>query len=264
MSNDRNVEQTSQDDSLLFGTDIQALDADAPTNESESQVLQDDTDTQTLMNEQSAQENAQISEETIQSADSNEPQRSDPIITVLEDNTEEDQEDSADGALIGGGDSKVEDIVNLGQFAWAIIKDNQPVVNQQIHNASAIPQIASWGDMGDWSPEPKTMKIHFHTDDIFDTGLNPTDITITCEWYFNGKFNNNGQYINSAIVYATIDAAWGCTYQLNTSFENPMSINGIAVLPLHIILQESNVAQNRTFTWSGQIKGNGAGYLRFE
>jgi hypothetical protein len=36
----------------------------------------------------------------------------------------------------------------------------------------------------------------------------------------------------------------------------------LAVLPVRITMQESNKAQNFTTVYSGQIKGNGGGYLK--
>ena len=194
-------------------------------------------------------------------------QRKQAEITLVEDSTAVEPPPQEEGAAIAGeGGASLGDIVNLGKLAWDVIKDNRPVASQASDNANAVPQGASFTDMSGWAEEPRRMKLRFHDESV--AGLNPTDINITCEWYFNGQVNGSGQYINAATVYADIDAAMGNTYQVQASIRAPL--NGgddgkvIAVLPFRVTIQESNVGQNRTYNWSGQMKGNGAGYLRPE
>jgi hypothetical protein len=191
-------------------------------------------------------------------------ERKQPEITLVEDNTAAEPPPGDDAAI--AGDSGAGDLINVGKFAWDVIKDNRPVASQSSDNANAVPQAANFTDLSGWGDEPRRMKLKFHSEDI--TGLNPTDINITCEWYFNGRWNGSGQYVNAATVYADINAAFGNTYQIQASIRNPLnggeSGNVVAVLPFRVTIQESNFGQNRTYNWSGQMKGNGAGYLRPE
>ena len=106
---------------------------------------------------------------------------------------------SAEGG--GGG----VDVVNLGKFAWDVVKDNAPVANQSSDNANAVPKGVDFMDMKGWSSEPRRLKLHYHTENTL--GTNATDIDLICEWYYNGyatagAAKGPGQFINAATVYA--------------------------------------------------------------
>lgn len=194
------------------------------------------------------------------------PQLKEPEITLVADTTAEVSPPDSGGADIGGEGGGGVDIVALGKLAWDVVKDNSPVSNQTTDNAGAIPSVAAFTDLTGWNSDPRMLKIHYHTENIL--GSNVTDIDLVCEWYFNGQYKGVGQYINDATVYASVDAAFGSKVNIKASFGSPINVGAdgapVAALPVRLTIQESNFAQNFTNVWSGQIKGNGAGFLKPE
>jgi hypothetical protein len=176
-------------------------------------------------------------------------------VEVVADNTGEIASADDTGEQQIGGEEGVGaklDVVNLGKFVWDVVKDNSPVADQKSDNANAVPKGASFTDLSGWESDPHSMKLHYYTENIF--GRNATDINITCEWYYNGKYNGSGQFINAATVYASVDAAFGSTINIKASIDNPMNMGttqALAALPVRITMQESNKLQN---FWADQRK----------
>jgi N-acetylmuramoyl-L-alanine amidase len=155
----------------------------------------------------------------------------------------------------------VDTVINLGKTAWDVMKDNRPVANATSDFANALPQGARLEDVTGWDPAPRTMRLHYHSENKL--GFNSTDIYLTFSWYFNGAWNNVGQWIDAATVIATGDVAWGNTINVTASINSPINTGTrtapIGGLPVRVRLTESNVVQNMTQAWEGLLQGNGAG-----
>jgi hypothetical protein len=275
MPDDQDDQQTTDDQSESQSTQSDEQASQNPaTDESTQQTTDDQSVSQSTPSDEQTSQNPATDESTQQTTDdqnasqTDEPTLKDPVVEVVADNTEEvaPADDTGEQQIGGeeGGGAKL-DVVNLGKFVWDVVKDNSPVADQKSDNANAVPKGASFTDLSGWESDPHSMKLRYHTENII--GTNATDINITCEWYYNGKYNGSGQFINAATVYASVDAAFGSTINIKASIDNPMNMGttqALAVLPVRITMQESNKFQNFTTVYSGQIKGNGGGYLKQE
>jgi hypothetical protein len=246
-------EQTSQD-TVTNQSAQQTTDAQS-ASQTDEQTLKDTVTNESAQQTTDAQSASQTDEQTLE----------EPVVEMTADNTGEvaPADDTGEQQIGGeeGGGAKL-DVVNLGKFMWDVVKDNSPVADQKSDNANAVPKGASFTDMSGWASDPHFIKLHYHTTNKL--GINATDISITCEWYYNGKYNGSGQFINAATVYASVDMAYASTIKIIASVDNPMNMGttqALAVLPVRITVQESTRFQNFTTVYSGQIKGNGRGYL---
>jgi len=152
-------------------------------------------------------------------------------------------------------------IVNAAKTLWDVMKDNRPVANVDSDYANAIPKGAEFSELSGWYQKPSTMKLHYHT----ESTLLSSDIYLTISWYFNGHYQGGGQYINAATVLATGDVAFAQTINVTASIGNPMNYGTptapIAVLPIRVRLEQSNIFQNWNTAWEGILQGNGAGHI---
>jgi hypothetical protein len=86
------------------------------------------------------------------------------------------------------------------------------------------------------------------------------------KWDYNGQFHGKGQYLTGARIFANGHPQWGCSVNMDASFDPPKNIgtddNQIAFIGFKITIQVSNVTQNFTWNIIGSIQGNGAGQMK--
>jgi surface antigen len=167
----------------------------------------------------------------------------------------------------GGGDGpSLSDLTNTAKTVWDVVKDNRPVATAQSDFANAIPQERSWEEMTGWNSQPQIRRIRYRAGNLF--GGNQTDIEIIVLWYSGGSYQGQGKFINNATVLAKVDrTSWGNTVNITASIKNPFNQgteqNPLAVLPVTITINQSNVLYNFTSVIEGQVRGDGSGNLRY-
>ncbi len=186
------------------------------------------------------------------------------IIEIIEDTTAA-VPPTAQGAgyprAAGDTAAAVSAIVNVGQLAWEVMRDNRPVANATSDWANAIPEGSRLEDVTGWAAEPRRLRIRYHT----ESTLLSSDLEITVSWFYNGAWNGAGQYVNAATVVATGNVAFGQTVNITASINSPMNLGTedapIGALPVRISIQQSNILQNWNFALEGTIQGDGAGRI---
>jgi hypothetical protein len=114
----------------------------------------------------------------------------------------------------------IDQIINLGQTIWDIIKANAPVVNIQTQYATALPKgITSWGQLAGWKP-PEGTVYGFSANNLF--GMKVVNVRYQVLRTCGGNYNGKGKYLTAVTIQpVTVDVLWG--YHCDLSVEIPAS-----------------------------------------
>jgi hypothetical protein len=152
-------------------------------------------------------------------------------------------------------------IVNLGKQVWAIIEENQPVVNLTYDFANALPRgVESAADLSGFTD------LQFQSYHIYGTngfGQTVYDVTYTLVYQHSGSVNGKGHYLASVgIIPSDVDVKWG--YNLDMKVANVATTNvGSAEAPVASINMEVSFivhtkVQHHATSTIYQIRGDGA------
>ncbi|MBU2575443.1 MAG: hypothetical protein KKH28_15355 [Elusimicrobia bacterium] len=121
--------------------------------------------------------------------------------------------DPAAGTGIGDTVNDIDQIVNLAQKIWDIIKANAPVVNIAVNYANAVPfGTTHWTQLQGWS-KPMTRKYAFSMKNGF--GSEVVKVKYQVHWVPNGNLQGKGKFLTGVTVEPiSVSAAWGYTVDL--------------------------------------------------
>lgn len=90
------------------------------------------------------------------------------------------------------------DIIDLGDRLWTIIKNTKPAIDIQMHSANAMPRSANhWSDLGHWQ-QPRVMEARIAANMV--AGPVAVDCPIQVIYVWGGNLNGHGQYLNNVVV----------------------------------------------------------------
>ena len=142
----------------------------------------------------------------------------------------------------------IDQIMNLGQKAWDIIKANKPVGVTNSGSLAGFSNLQSssvrmWGTNG--------------------FGMTVYDVTLTAVHQFGGNFNGKGNYLETvSIIPSNLSVLWG--YTVNYGVDNVSALNGgttenpIAMVSLQAKFKVETVLKHSETNTVYQFRGDSA------
>jgi hypothetical protein len=150
-------------------------------------------------------------------------------------------------------------IVNLGKEIWAIIVENQPVVNTSHDYANALPRgVTSAGDLDGFS-DLTTTSYRMWGENGF--GMTVYDVTYTLVHQYGGSYDGKGKFLATASVLpASISVLWGYNVDLHVKHVSSLNV-GSATAPVGSVNMElaftvHTVIKHHTTTTLYQFRGD--------
>lgn len=124
----------------------------------------------------------------------------------------------------------LDQIVNIANKVWNIIKENRPVVDIKTTYATAVPKgIDHWDQLSGWS-RPAGTKYGFYAKNRLGQRVVSVDYVVFRT--YNGKYDGKGRYLTNVTVLPTrTHAAWGYTLTMSVDAAKPTNV-GTAENPM--------------------------------
>lgn len=156
----------------------------------------------------------------------------------------------------------IDQIINIANKIWQIIKLNAPVSTINTKYASAVPEgITAWTQLSEWK-KPKTYVYGFYAENLY--GLTMVDVKYKVIYTYGGKYKGKGYYLTGVTVTPTVvDVGWGYRFSLGASVPDSTitnigtSANPVAALQLKLMWKISTVMKDSTGTSIYYIQGDG-------
>jgi hypothetical protein len=119
-------------------------------------------------------------------------------------------------------DLTLDQIINLGQKVWQMIKDNEPILEARGMTASALPAgLRCWNELSNWAPaRAETYEVKY----VNLYGITVINFKFRLLYSYGGSYKGQGRYLtNSTIQYSNVDVMWG--YIFNADVEIPQVLN---------------------------------------
>jgi len=160
------------------------------------------------------------------------------------------------------GEIDIDQIINILKKLYDFIKENQPVVNTSVDQASAVPSgINGWQQLAGWQ-EKHTGQYKIEYVNLF--GITVIKIVLKIHFYYNGNYNGVGKYITCATSSIDeLNVLWG--YTLNATVKIPDSgivnigtaQNPIAAMKMFVHWAVHTIVQHQEGSVTYSIDGNG-------
>ena len=155
----------------------------------------------------------------------------------------------------------IDQMINLGKKAWAIIEANKPVVNVKYNFANALPQglttSASLAGFSDLQSESVRL---WGTNGF---GMTVYDVTMTAVHQYGGSYNGKGKFLETVTILPShVDVMWG--YTVNYNVDNVSTLNGgtaedpIAMISLQAKFKVETVVKSSEMNTVYQFRGDSA------
>ena len=117
----------------------------------------------------------------------------------------------------------IDQVINIGQKVWEIVKANQPVVNVSSKFANALPSgLASSAELTGFS-DIESSSVRLWGTNLY--GVTVYDITLTAIHQYGGQYQGKGRYLETvAIIPSDIYVVWG--YRVDYTVESVTTTNG--------------------------------------
>ncbi len=117
----------------------------------------------------------------------------------------------------------IDQVINIGQKVWEIVKANQPVVNVSSKFANALPSgLASSAELTGFS-DIESNSVRLWGTNLY--GITVYDITLTAIHQYGGQYQGKGRYLETvAIIPSDIYVVWG--YRVDYTVESVTTTNG--------------------------------------
>ena len=116
----------------------------------------------------------------------------------------------------------VDEIINIGEKVWDIVKEGAPVVETEINRASALPAgVDCWMELSGWQT-PKSQLYRVTYKNLY--GITVVDFKFRVIFSYGADVNGKGRYIaNATIMPADLHVTWG--YNFNAQVHIPLVFN---------------------------------------
>jgi hypothetical protein len=159
------------------------------------------------------------------------------------------------------GPVSIDQIINIGQKVWEIVKANQPVVNISSKFANALPSgVASSADLTGFS-DIESSSVRLWGTNLY--GMTVYDVTLTAVHQYGGQYQGKGRYLETvAIIPSDIYVVWG--YKIDYKVESITTTNGgtaedpIAKIALNAKFKASTVLTKVERNTVYQFRGDSA------
>jgi hypothetical protein len=153
----------------------------------------------------------------------------------------------------------IDQVINLGKKAWAIIAANKPVVNVKYNFANALPQgLTTSASLAGFS-DLQTESVRLWGTNGF--GMTVYDVTLTAVHQYGGSYNGKGKYLETVtILPSNVEVLWG--YTVNYNVDNVTTLNGgtaedpIAMIALQAKFKVQTVVKSSETNTVYQFRGD--------
>lgn len=116
----------------------------------------------------------------------------------------------------------IDEVINLGEKVWDIVKEGAPVVTTEINRASALPAgVDCWMELSGWQT-PKSQLYRVTYQNLY--GMTVVDFKFRVIFSYGADVNGKGRYIaNATIMPADLHVTWG--YNFNAQVHIPLVFN---------------------------------------
>jgi len=152
------------------------------------------------------------------------------------------------------------EIVRVGEQAWAIIKENKPILETQKKWGGALPQGAtSWTQLQGWQA-PLSYDYKVVAENPF--GIKLVDITFKVIFTYGGSFQGKGKYLmNATILPANVNVFIGTKASVNVEIRDVFNMRSeedpVAAMLLLVKTNIETPVQSSIATQSFSITGEG-------
>jgi hypothetical protein len=159
-----------------------------------------------------------------------------------------------------GGLVVVDQIVNIANKIWKIIKDNKPAVDVKTTYATAVPKgVDHWGQLNGWS-RPVGTKFGFYADNRL--GQRVMDVDYVVFRTYNGKYNGKGRFLTNVTALPTkTKVSWGYTLNMSVDAAKPTNVgsseNPVAGMQMTVAWTMSNPIQDHRGRSVFYMEGDG-------
>jgi len=154
----------------------------------------------------------------------------------------------------------LDDVINLGEKIWSIVKDGQPTVDYQSKSANALPSSADCAfELTNWQrPMVSTYQI------TYKNGFNMTVVSMIYRVIYTpgGKWQDSGSYLTNISIHPyQINVSWGFNFNASVQADQPINLGSLedplAGLQISLewdITNPMNVSKSKEIFF---IEGNG-------
>lgn len=114
-------------------------------------------------------------------------------------------------------------LINIGEKIWQIVKAGEPELNFKSKSATAIPaQAQCLFYLSGWSiPQSRTYRVTYKN----GFGMEVISMTYKLIYSFGGQFENNGRYLaNVSIHPSQISVSWGFSFDAHVHVQDILNI----------------------------------------
>lgn len=132
-------------------------------------------------------------------------------------------------AINDGTDPTVilDQIINIGQKVWDVIKANQPVANIKYNYANALPRGVRSSEGLEGFSELQSMGTRLWATNGF--GSTVYDFTLAAVHQYGGNLEGKGKYLETvSVVPTTVNVSWGYTVDVNVGHISQVNLGSSA------------------------------------
>jgi len=120
----------------------------------------------------------------------------------------------------------LDDVINLGEKIWSIVKDGQPTADYQSKSANALPSSADCAfELTNWQrPMVSTYQV------TYKNGFNMTVVSMIYRVIYTpgGKWQGAGNYLTNVSIHPyEINVSWGFNFNANVQADQPINLGSL-------------------------------------
>jgi hypothetical protein len=154
----------------------------------------------------------------------------------------------------------LDQIINVGNFAWQIVERGRPSMRVSVFRAHGLPKgVTCWTDLEEWKiPKSKVFTVEQRS----KLGQPMAKFTFRISFVYGGHFNGTGQYLaNVAVSPVDLNVFWGTDFasevHIPTVFNMGTKANPLAAMQVYVYWGVGNVGTMKQKSSLFHVMGNG-------
>lgn len=158
------------------------------------------------------------------------------------------------------GEISWEDIVNIGQKVWEVVKAGKPVAHFETPMANALPRgLTCWNDLEHWqAPKVQTYQVVYKN----GFGMEVVRFDFRLQFTYGGGKAEKGQYLaNVSVQPSQLNVAWGYNFDAKVEVQPAVNLGSkdspIAGLELNLRWTVKTIMKSSENSFHFFVQGNG-------